>query len=249
MDTELVNLIDELNKSEPATKGELISVEEKIDSLETAVNKDITEVKELVNNFAGVERLKGEKGDKGEPGESIVGPKGEKGDSVIGPQGIPGIDGKNGENSTIPGPVGEKGEPGKDGRDGSPDFSEDIRNKLELLDGDERLKIDAIKDLREELTKLRKEASTKVIGGGGTVIGRDFIKDIDLSSQLDGVTKTFNLPAVWNIIAVYGSSFPHALRKTVDWTWTPTSITFTDEIDAGSTLQSGQTLILTVVSG
>lgn len=48
---------------------------------------------------------------------------------------------------------------------GSPDTSEDIRNKLELLEDDERLKIEAIKDLREELDKLRK-LRNEIRGGG-----------------------------------------------------------------------------------
>src|SRR3990167_1237459 len=39
--------------------------------------------------------------------------------------------------------------------DGSPDSSEDVRNKLELLPDGEKLKIEAIEDLREELDKLK----------------------------------------------------------------------------------------------
>jgi archaellum component FlaC len=122
---------------------------------------------------------------------------------------------------------------------------EDIRNALEALPKGEKLAINAIENLREELDKLKKQG---VGGGGGGIVGRDIVKDYDLSSQLDGVTKTFNLPAVWNIISVDTSSFPHALRKTIDYTWTPTSITFTSEIDAGSTLAAGQTVVLTIVT-
>lgn len=127
--------------------------------------------------------------------------------------------------------------------------AEDIRNKLELLEGEERLNVSAIEgleDLLKRIEKVEKKPDTIINGG---IIGRDLIKDIDLSSQLDGVTKTFQLPAVWNVVSVHLSSFPHALRKTVDFTYTPTSITFTSEIDAAVALATGQTCVLTVVSG
>ena len=130
----------------------------------------------------------------------------------------------------------------------SEESAEDIRNKLELLEGEERLNVSAIEgleDLLKRIEKVEKKPDTIINGG---VIGRDLIKDIDLSSQLDGVTKTFQLPAVWNVVSVHLSSFPHALRKTVDFTYTPTSITFTSEIDAAVALATGQTCVLTVVS-
>jgi DNA repair exonuclease SbcCD ATPase subunit len=123
-----------------------------------------------------------------------------------------------------------------------------IRDKLETLEGEERLNvsaIDGLEDLLKRLEKVEKKPATMV---GGGIVGRDLIKDIDLSSQLNGVTKTFQLPAIWNVVSVHLSSFPHALRKTVDFTYTPTSITFTSEIDAATSLATGQTCVLTVVS-
>lgn len=103
-----------------------------------------------------------------------------------------------------------------------------------------------IKDIKDELEILKKQKG-KIISGG--IIGRDLIKDIDLSDQLDGVTKTFNIQAVWNIISVHLSSFPYSLRKTTDFTYTTTTITFTNQIDAASSLAAGQTCVLTVVTG
>ena len=85
-----------------------------------------------------------------------IGPKGDKGDrGEVGPQGIPGKNGRDGKDSTVPGP---KGEPGRDGKDGNiKDLSPDeIRNALELLQGDERLDIKAIKGYESPR------------GGGGT---------------------------------------------------------------------------------
>ena len=126
-----------------------------------------------------------------------------------------------------------------------------IADELESLNGAERLKIEAIHELREELDELKKmikKVQTSGGGIGGGMIGRDFIKDVDISSQLNGVLKTFNIPAVWNVISVHMSSFPHALRKNTDFTYTGTTITFTSEIDAASSLAAGQTCVLTVVT-
>jgi len=123
---------------------------------------------------------------------------------------------------------------------------EDYRNALEALPEGDKLSINAIENLREELDKMKKASTGTVISGG--ITGRDMVKNYDLSSQLDGVTKTFNIPAVWSIVTVACSSFPNILRPTIDYTNTTTTITFTDEIDAGSTLATGQTVILTIVS-
>ena len=140
---------------------------------------------------------------------------------------------------------GAKGEPGEKGNDGSSDTPAQVKEKL-LKEG---LKIEDIKDLRKELDKLekiRKSWFSPMVAGG--LSAKEMIKDVDLSSQLDGVTKVFNIPAVWNIISVDLSSFPYALRKNVDYTYTQTTITFTDQVDAPSSLASGQTCVLTVVT-
>jgi rubrerythrin len=122
-------------------------------------------------------------------------------------------------------------------------MAEEIRDRLELLVDDERLDASAIKNL----DKYIKQTESSIHGGG--IVGRDIVKDYDLSPYLDGATKTFNIPAVWNIISVDCSSFPHALRKNIDYTYTTQTITFTSEIDAATTLATGQTVILTIISG
>lgn len=118
-------------------------------------------------------------------------------------------------------------------------------NDIPLDDEDHKIGIEHIKGLRKEIDAIK--SRSQIVGGG--IVGRDVFKDIDISSQLNGVTKTFNIQAVWNILTVDLSSFPHALRKGVDFTWTPTSITFTSEIEASTSLATGQTCILTVVTG
>lgn len=123
---------------------------------------------------------------------------------------------------------------------------EAIRDKLESIKGeDEKLDIDAIGHLREELNKLKKGTGgvqyvPTASSGGGVV------KAYDISSQLNGVLKTFTLPAFWRIISVHASSFPSAFRETVDYTSDASAmtLTFTSEIDAGSTLDTDQTVIV-----
>lgn len=128
---------------------------------------------------------------------------------------------------------------------------EEIVNKINELPTDtNEFKIDkshikGIAELEAEI-KLLKSRPT---GSGASIAGRDLFQDIDISSQLNGVTKTFNIPAVWNVISVNLSSFPFgALRKGTDFTYTPTSITFTSEIDASTQLSTGQSCVLTVVT-
>jgi len=128
------------------------------------------------------------------------------------------------------------------------DDGERIVEKInDLATDNDDLKIDVshikgLEKFEKEITNLKQ----RPISGG--MIGRDFFKDIDLSDSLDGVTKTFNIQAVWNIISVSLSSYPYgSLRKNVDYTFTPTTITFTSEIDAETQLASGQKCILTVV--
>lgn len=158
-------------------------------------------------------------------------------------KGIDYFDGRDGVG--VKGDKGEKGDSieGKPGRDGSPDTADDIRNKLELLPDGEKLAIDAIQDLREELDEL-KRARANSTSTTTFAISRGQIKLYDLSTQLDGVTKTFALPAFWRVITVESTSAPAAFRPNIDYNTdgNAMTITFTSEIDAGSTLAAGQSL-------
>lgn len=123
----------------------------------------------------------------------------------------------------------------------------EIRDSLESIrEEEEKLDIDAIKNLRQELDELRKFKS-KVITGGG-ITGRDIIKSYDLSPFLDGSTKTFAVPGNWTVLSVSGTSFPFTYRRLVDYTFTPQEITFTDEITAATSLAAGQTIEILYVS-
>ena len=128
-----------------------------------------------------------------------------------------------------------------------PKFGTKYRDALELLQGDERLDIKAIKGFEDEfirIEKMIKELPTVFVGGSSS--GGRIVKSYDLSSQLNGVTKTFSLPAFWRIISVHSSSFPNAFRETVDYTYDASvySITFTSEITADTTLATGQTITI-----
>lgn len=241
----LKKLADVIDKGNVAFLEHLFEIEETIDEKIASLEAKIPDVENVVSSVRGKQGKAGDKGERGDKGD-----KGDKGDT--------GPAGRDGKDSTVAGPQGPKGEKGdsvvgtagKDGKDGADGNIKDIapqevRDLLELLKDDERLSIDAIKDLREELDKVRKGGQ---VGGGG-VTSRDVFKDYDLSPYLDGVSKTFNIPAVWNIISVDTSSFPHALRKNVDYTYTSQTITFTSEIDETTVLAQGQTVILTIVSG
>lgn len=124
-----------------------------------------------------------------------------------------------------------------------PKLGKEIRDSLELLQGNDRLEISAIKGIEERLEVLEKPQGLSM----NAVAGRDLVKDIDLSSQLNGVLTTFQLPAVWNIITVSLSSYPYgSLRKNIDYSFTPTSITFLT-LDAITQLSAGQQCVLTVI--
>jgi len=74
------------------------------------------------------------------------------------------------------------------GKDGSPDSAEDIRNKLELLDGDERLDKSAIKGLEEffkENTKKDDDGITRIIGANKPLWA---LNDVNLTGLLVGNT-------------------------------------------------------------
>ena len=130
-------------------------------------------------------------------------------------------------------------------KDGSPDTPLDIRNKLETLTGDNRLDKSAIRGIEEieRVLKAPTDGKTFVIGGRG----RNSVHLYDLSSQLNGVLKTFTLPSNFGVIGVWCSSMPNAFRPTIDYTEGNKTITFTDEINASTTLAAGQTLILQYV--
>lgn len=85
--------------------------------------------------------------------------------------------------------------------------AEDVRNELETLEGDERLKIEAIRNLREELEELEKRITTRTGGGGVTDIRiRQAFKNILLTEEpvglINGSNKTYTVSqAIFAVMA------------------------------------------------
>lgn len=195
---------------------------------------------------AEIVTIKGVKGDKGDDGKNgrdgkdgeigPMGPRGPQGESIRGEKGETGAVGPMGPI----GPQGERGLDGKDGKNGSPDTGFDIVDKINSLptnEDDYLIDVEHIRGLKKAVEKWGR-SETHITSGKGK------IKNYDLSSQLNGITTTFSLPANWTVISVVSSSFPSAFRPVIDYTFTPTSITFTNQIEPSTTLASGQTLIV-----
>lgn len=123
------------------------------------------------------------------------------------------------------------------------------KQKEILLDSPKQFKnkvVPIIEELLKGITKEIKSLKNRPISMSGGV-GGGHVKVFDLSDQLDGSAKTFSLPAYWRVLTVDLSSFPNALRSTVDFTTNESTmeITFTSEIDAATSLSAGQTCIIT----
>lgn len=242
-DETLINLAEKGgNDADLLLLDEIHKIDSKIDAITAPIADKVTAIESrplpspLSVEVKGAElvTIKGDKGDKGDTGEQ----------GAQGASGKDGTDGKNGTNGLngldgIDGKDGANGQDGVNGKDGSPDTPEQVRDKLETLQDDNRLDVSAIKGLDDKLKGVSKPTYS-VFGGrsGSNVVY------FDLSSQLNGSTKTFFLGTHFGIIAVFGSSTPFVFRPTVDYTESGKNIVFTSGVDAQSMLAGGQTLIV-----
>jgi len=229
------DLLKRLNASEDTVAKVIAQIVLQLRDIQDYFDTEMTEFKDFANNLEKlivenkidyglvgkeirkmISSMKDEfKGDEGK-----IGLKGKDGkDGKSGKDGRDGKDGKNGKDG-VDGKNGVNGTNGKDGKDGSPDMAEDIRNKLELLEGDDRLDKSAIKGLEELTSKV-------VFAGGGS--SKQFTIH-DLTSQTNGTLKVFSVPGYYQAWAVICSDFPTILFK-----------------DNGFTID-GQTLTLTVTN-
>ena len=125
---------------------------------------------------------------------------------------------------------GEDGKDGKDGKDGSPDTSDEIRNKLELLQGDERLNRTAIKgleELKEEIEELKSRPTRMGEGGFSAIAMQQHILPwTEMTGTVDGSNTTFTLgqaPNPTNSLEVMVGGSP--LFLTDDFTYTASTRT------------------------
>lgn len=124
--------------------------------------------------------------------------------------------------------------------------SEETANRLNTKEEiiEQETIVGLVKRLKKIEDDLKKKSTTTIIGGATG--GGHIAKIHDLSNSLDGVTKTFSLPAFWRVLSVYSTSSPVIFRPIIDYTTDASAmtITFTSEINAQSTLSSGQTLLI-----
>lgn len=101
--------------------------------------------------------------------------------------------------------------------------------------------------LVDELNNLKNLISNIPRGGARKV---PIIKRINISSQLDGVTKSFNLPKdTVDVLGVFGSQFPANFNPEVDWSFSGTTLTLADHIGAPESGQALYCLIETLFYG
>jgi len=136
-------------------------------------------------------------------------------------------------------------------KDDLPKMGTQVRDSLELLKGDERLEFKAIKGLEKKIKEIEKKTKglqqgmSGIYQQGGSSSGGKTVKALDLSSQLNGSKRSFDIPTVWRVISVHLTSSPTVMREGIDYTWTPNNITLTSEV-SNISLSSGQTLLITV---
>lgn len=97
---------------------------------------------------------------------------------------------------------------------GSPDTAEDVRNKLELItEEDEKLSIDAVRGLREELDTLKKRPTYGAAIGHIQTLSE---RILNVAETPNGVITTFSFATKPTVIMVNGARY----RENKGWTWT-----------------------------
>lgn len=124
-----------------------------------------------------------------------------------------------------------------------PKYGQNIVDSINLLsteDDQDKIDIEHIKGLRDELDRIIRMSENRVVVGGGS---RQSIYYYDLTDSLDGVTTTFNVPAFTRILKV--ETFSAAvLRPNTDWSYDASAHTVTFNIDPATYLAVGQTVII-----
>lgn len=112
-----------------------------------------------------------------------------------------------------------------------PSFSEIFDYVLEQIKV-QKLAIDDIKGLRDMFRSLQ----SRIMGSGRSGGGGSETLYYDLSSQTNGVLKTFTIPANMRVIWLGGTDAPGGqYRQTTDYTVSGTTLTLTSEVAAPTT--------------
>ena len=180
------------------------------------------------------------KGDKGDPGKNGISPdKDEIIQTVLSLTPKP----KKGDDGYTPlkGKDYFDGEAGSPGKDGSPDTPEQIREKLESLKGEARLDKESIRGLEDEINGLKAVISNIPRGRAMGRAKSQITRRVDLTSQVDGTTRSFTLPRdTLAVLGVQGSQFPFTMAD-VDFTLAGNVMTLGDQV---ATPVAGQTLVV-----
>lgn len=145
----------------------------------------------------------------------------------------------------------KEGEDGEDGQDGTDGKDADPKDVVPLVL--KEIKMPEIKDYTGTLDELKKEIDElkrRPVGkmGGGKKITS--VRSHNLSSQVNGVTKTFSMPMdTLKVLGVWGTQFPVTFNEGTDWTFNGRVLTLTDEVGAPETGQTLFALIETAFYG
>ena len=116
----------------------------------------------------------------------------------------------------------------------------EIADKLNTTE--ESVNQSVIKGLTNFLKNIQRSIKEK--SGGINRGGGDIMYVEDLTSQCNGVLKTFTVPKHRKAISLLGTQFPIIYRPTIDWTTSGTILTLTSEVGAPET---SQTLVFTYI--
>jgi hypothetical protein len=211
----------------------------------------LQKLKLLEAHVTEVEKMPGPKGEPGQDGQpGLPGEPGKDGrdgidgkdgkDGERGPRGIQGPRGFSGDDGPQ-GPKGDQGETGNPGKDGSPDTPEQVRDKLQTLEGEKRLDATAIKGLPQAIAALPAIEIGHRGGGGG---GSSQVKDIVAGSN---VTVEKRDSGVYTISAGTGSDT--GITRTIHSISTPTTAAAGDEVDYVYLVSGTTTLTLPTAIG
>jgi hypothetical protein len=150
-------------------------------------------------------------------------------DYTIPENGTYGKDGKDGKN-------GKDGKDGKNGKDGSPDTGEQVIVKINKDKSDEKIKKEKVEGLSELEDEIKVVKNTNRLG---LRAAGDTVYLADLSTQTNGVLKSFTIPLYRRPIMVIGSDFPTALFLNNGFTIVPGTVTLTTDNAPSSGSQLG----------
>lgn len=140
---------------------------------------------------------------------------------------------------------------GDKGDTGRPPTAEEIYAVLQPLIPREEKRGNEIKILQDEIAKIKDAISKAARSTKGSKESRfisgpnaNAVQSIDLSSQCNGVNKTFQVPSFRVALGLHCSQFPFVYRPTIDFTLGKNQLILTAEVSAPETTQ---TLVLTYV--